>query len=106
MIRRRSPRSAARSGRSAAARVSATEAARNFSDLVSRVLYNSDVFVVERGGREVCEIRPVYASQRFTAQDLVALLGSLPAPGDAYLEAVERAVAEQGPSESVRWRRS
>jgi antitoxin (DNA-binding transcriptional repressor) of toxin-antitoxin stability system len=38
--------------------LTATEAARNFSDLVDRVLYRGEVFVVERGGRSVCRIVP------------------------------------------------
>jgi len=88
------------------ARLSATEAARNFSELINRVAYNEEVFVIERGGRAVCEVHPVYGSKSFTAEDLVALLRSLPAPGDAFLDQVERVVAEQGPAESTRWRRS
>ena len=45
--------------------VSATEAARSFSELLNRVRYQHKAFVVERGGEAVCEIRPVYQSGEF-----------------------------------------
>ena len=83
---------------------SATEAARRFSDMLNRVVYNRESFLVERGGRAVCEVRPVYGSD-FTGADLVALLRSLPAPGEGYLGAVAKAVAEQPESESTQWPR-
>ena len=85
-------------------RLSATEAARRFSDMVNRVVYNREAFLVERGGRAVCEVRPVYGSD-FTGADLVALLRRLPSPGEPYLEAVEKAIAEQSAAEPTRWPR-
>ena len=86
-------------------RVSATDAARRFSDLLNRVHYGEEAFVVERGGRSVCEMRPVYEARRFTGTDLVELLRSVPHPGTEYLEAVEAVVAQQPPAEDPRWRR-
>ena len=86
-------------------RVSATEAARNFSDLINRVRYGRATFVVERGGLAMCEIRPVYGQAGFTGKDLVELLRSLPGPGDEYLDHVESAVKNQPPAEQTRWRR-
>jgi hypothetical protein len=39
--------------------ISATEAARTFSDILNRVRYRGEAFVVERGGEPVCRISPV-----------------------------------------------
>jgi antitoxin (DNA-binding transcriptional repressor) of toxin-antitoxin stability system len=78
----------------AARRVSASEAARGFSELLNRILYRGEVFVVTRGGRPICELRPV-ASTLFTGADLVTLLRSLPEVDDEYLSAVEDAVRDQ-----------
>lgn len=78
----------------AARRVSASEAARGFSELLNRILYRGEVFVVTRGGRPICELRPV-ASTLFTGADLVTLLRSLPEVDDEYLTAVEEAAREQ-----------
>jgi antitoxin (DNA-binding transcriptional repressor) of toxin-antitoxin stability system len=38
--------------------ISATEAARSFSELINRVHDRGESFVVERGGKPICEIVP------------------------------------------------
>jgi hypothetical protein len=86
-------------------RVSATEAARNFSELLNRVRYRRQSFLVERGGRAVCEIRPAYEATGFNGADLVRLLKSLPKPAEAYLDAVEEAIERQPSAEETDWPR-
>jgi antitoxin (DNA-binding transcriptional repressor) of toxin-antitoxin stability system len=39
--------------------ISATDAARRFSEILNRVRYRNETFVVRRGGVAVCEIVPV-----------------------------------------------
>ena len=39
-------------------RVSATEAVRTFSDLLNRIRYRGEEFVVERAGEAVCRMTP------------------------------------------------
>jgi antitoxin (DNA-binding transcriptional repressor) of toxin-antitoxin stability system len=68
--------------------VSATEAARNFSELMNRVKYRGESFIIERGGESVCELRPA-APAKFTGADLASLLKSLPPIDDEYLDVVE-----------------
>jgi antitoxin (DNA-binding transcriptional repressor) of toxin-antitoxin stability system len=85
--------------------MTATEVARNFSEVINRVLYQHESVVVERGGVAVCEIRPVYAAMGCSAEELVELLRSLPKPPDEYLDAVEEGVRNQPPAEDHRWRR-
>ena len=75
-------------------RVSATEAARTFSDLVNRVRYRGESFVVERAGEPVCRIAPATTIRR-TLADLVRVLESLPAPDAAYLDVVTKATKRQ-----------
>jgi hypothetical protein len=85
--------------------ISATDAARNFSELVNRVRYRRQSFLVERGGRAVCEINPVYEATGFNGADLARLLNSLPEPAESYLDAVEEATRKQPPAEESRWPR-
>ena len=78
----------------AAREVSATEAARSFSELLNRVRFRGETFIVMRGGRPVCELRPA-APAAFTGADLVSVIRALPAVDEDYLEAVETAARSQ-----------
>ncbi len=67
--------------------ISATEAARSFSELLDRVCYRGETFVIERGGEPVCEMSHV-KPLRFTGVDFLTLLHSLPKPDPSYWDAV------------------
>ncbi|HXN12688.1 MAG TPA: type II toxin-antitoxin system prevent-host-death family antitoxin [Candidatus Acidoferrales bacterium] len=84
--------------------ISATEAARRFSEVLNRVRYRNETFVVKRGGEPVCEIIPV-RSKTFTGREFVELLRSLPHPDQEYLDAVERHVRKQPKAEKSKWPR-
>ncbi len=89
-------------GDPAATVVSATEAARNFSDLVNRASYQGETFVIERGGRALCRLGPLEA-RRCTGADLSALLSRLPRPAPEFLEAVEEIARDQAPTAGSPW---
>ena len=74
--------------------VTATEAARTFADLVNRVRYRGESFVVERAGEPVCRISPAAAPRR-TLADLVRVLQTLPKPDREYLDEVARTQKRQ-----------
>lgn len=69
-------------------RVSATDAARNFSELLNRVKYRGESFIIERSGEPIGELRPA-APTKFTGADLATLLRSLPPVDEEYLDVVE-----------------
>ncbi len=73
--------------------VSATQAARTFSDLLNRVRYRGESFVIERGGEPICEMAPV-KPHRFSGADLLGLLRSLPKPDAGFWDAVEEATRQ------------
>jgi len=83
-------------------RVSATEAARRFSDLVNRVRYRGERFVVERAGEAVCRIEPAMAGRR-TVVDLVRLLRGLRPVDPGFAKAVRQASRRQGRPPGDRW---
>jgi hypothetical protein len=68
--------------------ISATEAARSFSELLDRVCYRGETFVIERGGELVCEMSHV-TPPHFTGADFAALLHSLPKPDPGYWDLVK-----------------
>ncbi|HUK39870.1 MAG TPA: hypothetical protein VLX11_02460 [Candidatus Acidoferrales bacterium] len=84
--------------------ISATEAARSFSELLDRISYRGESFVIERGGEPVCEMSHV-KPLRFTGADLLSLLYSLPKPDSGYWDALaeatkQRATVPESPWES------
>jgi antitoxin (DNA-binding transcriptional repressor) of toxin-antitoxin stability system len=85
-------------------RISATETARGFSELMNRVRYRGESFVVERGGKPICEILPA-APSKFSGRQLADLLRSLPKPDEQYLTLVENLAAKQSTVAESRWPR-
>jgi antitoxin (DNA-binding transcriptional repressor) of toxin-antitoxin stability system len=85
-------------------RISASEAARNFSELMNRIRYRGESFIVERGGKPVCEILPA-RPPKFTGAELARLLRSLPRPDDDYLAVLEEITTKQPTVAESGWRR-
>ena len=85
-------------------RIKATEAARKFSEILNRVAYKGETFIVERGGRAVCEIAPIREA-KFTAADFAEMIKSAPRPDDEYFEAVEEIIKNRQPVAPSPWRR-
>ena len=72
--------------------ISVTEAARNFADIVSRVFYRGERFVLERGGKPVARLIPVPRGGRLG--DLPDLLEAGPRLSDEEAQALGRDVDE------------
>lgn len=85
-------------------RISATEAARTFSELLNRVRFRGDTFVVERGGEPVCRIVPAGPAPR-TVRDLADVLERAPRPDARYLDELEQLLNEQPAMPAEPWER-
>jgi hypothetical protein len=72
-------------------RISATEAVCTFFRVDEPCALSRESFVVERGGKPICEIQPA-APVEFRGGDLLDLLRSLPKPDEGYFAAVEEAI--------------
>jgi antitoxin (DNA-binding transcriptional repressor) of toxin-antitoxin stability system len=68
-------------------RISATNAARNFSDLINRVRYQGASFDIERGNEVIARISPAAPSATLSIADLDGQWAQLPRldPEDAEL---------------------
>ncbi|HYM13511.1 MAG TPA: hypothetical protein VEU62_22415 [Bryobacterales bacterium] len=84
--------------------ISATRAAREFSDLLNRVRYRGEEFVIERGGEPVCRLTPARPAS-FTLASLARLLGSIPKPDKGYWDAVARITRRQPAVPRSPWQR-
>ena len=76
-------------------RITATAAAREFSDVLDRVEHGGDEFVVERHGRAVATIAPVTPARRARWGELLAVLDALPRPETAFVRDLEELRREQ-----------
>jgi antitoxin (DNA-binding transcriptional repressor) of toxin-antitoxin stability system len=86
-------------------RVSATEAVRSFSDLLNRIRYRGEEFVVERAGEPVCRMTPAAPTKRMSLRALIALLREIPKADASYASDVRRAARSQGRPPRTPWER-
>ena len=83
------------------ATVTATELARRLSDVLNRVRYRGERFVVERNGEPVAVLAPPEPEAPPappTLRELVARLGALALPGEGYAADLEAAQAAGRPA--------
>jgi antitoxin (DNA-binding transcriptional repressor) of toxin-antitoxin stability system len=85
--------------------ITATEAARNFSDMLNRVHYRGERFNIARGGEIVARVEPA-SPKRMTVGELRELLDSLPPlsqeEADAWAEDL-KAIRESAPLPPSPW---
>jgi prevent-host-death family protein len=74
--------------------ISATEAARKFSDILNRVASSGESFVVRRRGRPVCWIVPVGPATCSLA-DLATVFREAPRPDAGYWNDLEEIIRRQ-----------
>lgn len=79
-------------------RISATELARRLSDVLNRVRYRGEEFLVERGGEQVARIEPPGPPRRLTWREFVEFLRRAPRPDEAFADDLERIHAAQPPA--------
>ena len=73
-----------------ATKITATELARNLSDVLNRVRYRGESFEVTRGGETLAELKPTVRKQA-TVRDLIDLLENGPKPDPDFWKDVEEA---------------
>ena len=76
-------------------RITATAAAREFSDVLDRVEHGGDEFIVERHGRPVATIAPVTPARRAKWGELLAVLDALPRPDAAFARDLKKLRRDQ-----------
>jgi antitoxin (DNA-binding transcriptional repressor) of toxin-antitoxin stability system len=72
-------------------KITATELARNLSDILNRVRYKGESFRIERNGEFIAEIKPAAPDKAITVAEFVQLLKSLPKPDPGFWDDVEEA---------------
>ena len=70
-------------------RITATQAARDFPGILSRVRHAGQAFIVEKNGEPVCCIKPAHRPPQVTVNEFMAFLAGAPWPDEGYADDVE-----------------
>jgi prevent-host-death family protein len=70
-------------------KITATELARNLSDILNRVRYKGEQFIVERNGEPVATLGPPAPGQELTVADFLRRLGTLEWPDEDFASDLE-----------------
>lgn len=84
-------------------KITATELAKNLSDILNRIRYRGERFVVERNGEPVAHLGPVGRRPGITVSELISLIGDLSMPGDGFADDLEAVQAAQPLAEMPEW---
>jgi antitoxin (DNA-binding transcriptional repressor) of toxin-antitoxin stability system len=83
--------------------ISATELSKRLSDILNRVKYRGERFVIQRNGEAVAMISPVRTKPGITARELIAQVGNLEFPGHGFGDDLEAVQSAQPPAETHEW---
>ena len=83
-----------------ATRISATDLARKLGDVIGRIRYRGESFVVEKNGTPVARIGPVPGTTPAPAGDALAAGRAAGAADPAFADALERVSAADRPPEN------
>ena len=83
--------------------ITATELSKRLSDVLNRVKYRGERFVVQRNGESVATIVPASGQPGITVRELIAQVGDLQMPGDGFADDLEAVQAAQGLAEVPEW---
>lgn len=86
-----------------ATKISATDLSRRTSDILNRVHYRGERFVVERNGENIAALEPVGVKPGVTLGELIERLKDLPRPDDGFAEDLEAVLASQPKVGSLEW---
>lgn len=84
-------------------KITATELAKSLSDVLNRVRYRGERFIIERSGEPVATLIPTSPVLGITLRDLVARLGDMSMPGDGFAEDLEAVQASQPKVTAPAW---
>lgn len=77
-------------------RITATQLAKSLSDILNRVRYRGERFVIERGGEPVATLGPPDFVPGLTLWQIAERLKGVQMPGDGFADDLERIHASQG----------
>lgn len=84
-------------------RITATELARNLSDILNRARYRGERFVIERNGEAIASVGPIESKPGMTLAQLAEYLREHPFPDEEFARDLEAVQAAQPKAEFPEW---
>lgn len=81
-------------------KITATELSKSLSDVLSRVRYRGERFLIERNGEPVATLAPSGPAPGISLTELVKRLGNLSMPGEGFgddLQTIQSGQTQEGP---------
>lgn len=85
-----------------ATRITSTQLDRNLSDILNRVAYRGESFVIERGGRDLARLEPLRPRLGVTFEEIAERLRGLKVP-EGLADDLEAVRAEEPRLELPEW---
>jgi hypothetical protein len=85
-------------------KITATELARNLSDILNRIHYRGERFIVERNGESIATLEPIEPLRGITVAELIDRIGDLELPDEDFARDLEKIQAEQPKATFPEWR--
>ena len=83
--------------------ITATDLARSLSDILNRVRYKGETFVIHRNGEPIATLAPSGPNPGVTLRELADALGKLTLPGEGFADDLEAIQASQPKLEPPQW---
>lgn len=84
-------------------KITATELSRALSDVLNRVRYRGESFLIERNGEPVATLAPPVPAPSVTMRKLADRLGDLSFPGEGFTEDLEAVQSSQPVEDDSAW---
>lgn len=84
-------------------RITSTDLARGLSDILNRVRYRGERFIVERNGEPIAAVLPVAGARKITFDELLERLRTLGWPDEDFADDLEAIQASQPKVEFPEW---
>lgn len=84
-------------------KISATELARGLSDVLNRVKYRGERFVVIRNGEPIAKIEPTHDKRWMTLEELSERFANVQIPDDGFADDLEEIQHSQQAAEFPDW---
>ncbi len=79
-------------------KITATELAKSLSEILNRIRYRGERFVIQRNGEAIATLTPAGVGSGVTLKELAALLDTLPRPDESFADDLEAIQSSQRPA--------